>query len=209
MYAFVDGAVDKNRRRDQGGAGFGGAGVVLVRTTADGITAYRVIGVPFWPHSLFITNNTMEVMAAKIACEICGDQGDLHLWSDSQYVKNMLTFGSSYRAEKNKELIDYARQYVARSGVYIHHCHGHTGFVWNELANLAARQAVVLKKGFDKTYACAVSRLCFRCKEFPCGDSNVNAFGLKTATLEDPKAYAGILSCDEFSGYSIEGLEDE
>jgi len=206
MYAFVDGSVDVNRRLDQGGAGFGGAGVVLVTAVADSITAYRVIGVPFWPHSMLITNNTMEVMAAKIACNLRDHKEDFHLWSDSIYVKNMLTFGSNYVAEKNSDLIAYARWSVARAGVFIHHCRGHAGFAWNELANLAAQQAVRNKRGFDKTYACAISRLCFQCKKFPCGLGD-DKFGLKTAELK--RNYAGIVGCDRYEDLSVEGLAHE
>lgn len=206
MYAFVDGAVDINQRRDQGGAGFGGAGVVLVQTAGDHITTYRVIGVPFWPHSIFITNNTMEVMAAKIAADLRDHKEDLHIWSDSQYVKNMLAFGSNYTAMQNKDLIAYARWSVARDGVYIHHCRGHAGFAWNELANLAAQQAVKNKRGFDRAYGCAIGRLCFRCKKFPC-DIRDDKFGLKTAELR--QRYADIVECDQYEYCQVEGLSHE
>ena len=206
MYAFVDGAVDVNRRRDQGGATFGSAGVVLVQRDAEDITSYRIIGVPFWPHSLFITNNTMEVMAAKIACDVGADyKNDFHIWSDSQYVKNMLSFGSGYTAQKNCDLIEYARRSVARDRILVHYCPGHTGFVWNELADLAARKAVELRKGFDKTYVCRISLLCFRCSKFPC-DTGMRGFGTEHAALKEPLAYGGLLECDQFEMIDVEGF---
>jgi ribonuclease HI len=207
MYAFVDGAVDINRRRDQGGAGFGGAGVVLVQAVADSITAYRIIGVPFWPHSMLITNNTMEVMATKIACDLRDHKEVLHLWSDSMYVKNMLTLGSSYVAQANTDLIAYARWSTAHEGVWIHHCKGHAGFAWNELSDMAATKAVALRKGFDKTYGCNISRLCFRCSRFPCAATDARRFAVETACLKSPRAYAGIVECERFKASEVEGLE--
>jgi len=207
MLAFVDGAVDINRRLDQGGATFGGAGVVLVQQDADSLTSYRVIGVPFWPNSLLITNNTMEVMAAKIACDLWKPEKSgeiLHVWTDSAYVKNMLSFGTGYSAQKNKELIEYARRFSSREDVMYHHVRGHNGLPWNEMADLSARKAVTLKKGFDKTYACNISLLCFRCRRFPCtGDKT---FGTKNVALATPNGYAGISECDRYQMADVEGV---
>ncbi len=209
MYAFVDGAVDLNRRCDQGGAGFGGAGVVLVKTRGKHVVSYRVIGVPFWPHSIFITNNTMEVMAVQIACNVLNEAlvagRDLRIWTDSTYAKGMLSFGSPWMAKKNKALIEFVRRSTARSNVIIHHVKGHASFAWNELADTAAGKAVEHKRGFDKTYLCSISELCFRCRKFPC---NHKGFGIKTSRLPNPHAYAGFLDCVEFkSAKLVEGLE--
>jgi ribonuclease HI len=202
MYAFVDGAVDKNRRRDQGGAGFGGAGVVLVATDRDSITSYRVIGVPFWPHSIFITNNTMEIMAVMVACNAMSEEIALgktvHIWSDSTYAKGSLSFGSNWTAKKNIGLIEYARRTTAKSNVQIYHCKGHAGYSWNELANTAAQKAVELKKGFDATFKASIGRVCLFCNKFPCQDQD-KKFGVRDSFLSAKDGYAGILECDEFA----------
>ena len=208
MYAFVDGAVDINRRCDQGGAGFGGAGVVLVTTDKDSITSYRTIGVPFWPHSIFITNNTMEVMAVQIACNALSKKleagEDIRIWTDSTYAKGSLSFGSSWVAKKNVALIEFVRRSTARSNVVIHHVKGHAGFAWNELADTAAGKAVEHRRGFDKTYRCLVSKLCFRCRHFPC---HHEGFGTKTSVLADTRAYAGVIECERFKRTKlVEGL---
>lgn len=209
MYAFVDGAVDLNRRRDQGGAGFGGAGVVLVRTRGKHVVSYRIIGVPFWPHSIFITNNTMEVMAVQVACnawrEALAAGRDIQIWTDSAYAKGMLSFGSSWVAEKNRALIEFVRRSTAKSNVIFHHIKGHAGFAWNELADTAAGKAVEHKRGFDKTYPCSICELCFRCRKFPCQQKG---FGTKTSRLLSPDGYAGFLDCIEFrSAKLVESLE--
>jgi ribonuclease HI len=205
MYAFVDGAVDVNRRRDQGGAGFGGVGVVLVRKDADEIVSYRIIGVPFWPHSMLITNNTMEVMAIKIACDILLGLSDpetpINIWSDSQYAKNMLLFGSNCVANTNVALIDYVRRTTARPYIHIFHCRGHAGFAWNELADMAATKAVEKRRGFDATIACKVGADCFRCKRFPCGAPDKGTFGLQTSLLKNRY----VEKCSDYEVVSVEG----
>lgn len=209
MYAFVDGAVDLNRRRDQGGAGFGGAGVVLV-TTNPFASAYRVIGVPFWPHSIFISNNTMEIMAVQVACNVLRKEleagSDIHIWTDSSYAKGCLSFGSSWVPEKNVALIDSVRRDTARGNVNIYHCRGHKGFAWNELANLAAQKAVEKKKGFDATYESRVSRRCFFCSKFPCETPDLKKFGLKTCELAWAYESPG---CIEYDPLELEGVDHE
>lgn len=211
MYAFVDGAVDINRRRDQGGAGFGGAGVVLVAMNAEAVISYRVIGVPFWPHSIFISNNTMEVMAVQVACNVLQEEidagADTHIWTDSSYAVGSLSFGSSWMPKKNVTLIDSVRRSTARANVHFHHCRGHKGFAWNELSNLAAQKAVEKRKGFDATYECSISELCFSCKKFPCGKTDSKRFGLKVAVLTEPQGYAGILECEDFERGEVGGFE--
>jgi len=193
MYAFVDGAVDVNRRRDQGGAGFGGTGVVLIETNAGRISSYRVVGVPFWPHSMFISNNTMEIMAVQVACNLIHDRimsgKDVHIWTDSEYAQGVLSFGSSWMPKKNAALIDFVRRATARTNVLINHCKGHAGFAWNELANTAAQKAVEMKHGFDRTVQSEISKLCFGCVSFPCLDLDKGIFGVSSSRLANPRSY--------------------
>lgn len=208
MYAFVDGAVDLNRRRDQGGAGFGGVGVILMRMRHDRVDAYRVVGVPFWPHSMFISNNTMEIMAVQVACNILQEQiqkgEDVHIWTDSTYTKGSLEFGSPWMPKKNVALIDFVRRSTACKNVHIHHCKGHDGFAWNELANLAAQKAVEKRRGFDELYDSKICRKCFFCSKFPCNTPDLKSFGLKVANLW--WAYP-LTECIEHKPLALEGID--
>jgi ribonuclease HI len=210
MLAFVDGAVDKNRRRDQGGAGFGGAGVVLVKTDGGLATSYRVVGVPFWPHSMFISNNTMEIMAVQAACNILEPEilagKDVHIWSDSTYAKGMLSFGTSWTAKENQALVEYIRRTTARHNILIHHVKGHAGFAWNELADTAAVKAVEYRRGFDREFQCLVHHVCFQCSKFPCKKPDYRNFGLKSSKLLE--TYREGIKCADFDRRKVEGLED-
>lgn len=209
MFAFVDGAVDLNRRLDRGGAGFGGIGVVLMdETEGTDISSYRIVGVPFWPQAFLITNNTMELFAAHTACHLIRQEIEagesVEIWSDSTYVKGMLSFGSQWMAKKNVELVSYFRHLTARPNVTIHHCRGHSGFAWNELADTAAQKATELRKGFDANIKASIGKSCIFCERFPCLKED-RGFGKTTSKLSNSRAYSGKTKCADRKSLITEG----
>lgn len=200
--AFVDGAVDANRRRDQGGAGFGGTCAVIAEYNPEVIVGTLVSALPWHPGSVgafvgdhgkkvgsdeAITNNTMELLAVwtaarRLHVEI-EEGAEVHIYTDSQYAKGSLRWDSDWKGASNRRVIDKIRgEYTAKPAIRIHHVRGHWGVSWNELANLGATKAVALRRGFTGHLKTKISLPCFFCQRFACEDPT---FGTKTSHLHD------------------------
>lgn len=101
------------------------------------------------------TNNRMELMAAIQALELLKKSSDVHLYSDSQYVKQGITTwihnwkkngwrNSQKQPVKNIDLWQRLDKIVTFHKVIFHWVKGHTGDLENERADQLARNGIPL-----------------------------------------------------------------
>ena len=194
-YAFADGSVDSTRKRDDGGADYGGACAVVLKTQD---APAPLFGKAIIQGRLFkkgdgqveaITNNTMELSAVGVAASLLEEEilreEPVHIWTDSQYAQGCLRFNTTWNPQANVKLIMGIRDLVAKPHVKIHHVRGHRRFAWNEIVNLGARKCVELhasRDGFKGEREVAISEQCFFCKRFACSDPR---FGIHTSVLKN------------------------
>ncbi|MFM2045060.1 MAG: hypothetical protein RLY86_3636 [Pseudomonadota bacterium] len=104
------------------------------------------------------TNNRMELMAAIQALEALKRPVELHLHTDSQYVKNGITQWihgwkkngwktAGKDPVKNEDLWRRLDELVARHSVQFHWVKGHAGHVENERADALAREGLRQARG--------------------------------------------------------------
>jgi ribonuclease HI len=198
--AFVDGAVDRNRRREEGGASKGGSCAVILplRDTAPwegSLEEIIVVGKYFdreiegdcWGEDgSVITNSTTELQAVYLACteliEPIEAGAPVHIWSDSQYAIGCLSHGSTWNPNVNRKTIKHMRKITARPNVQIRFVRGHHGFRWNELTDLGAKKCVELMRSYKGRRTARALLPCVLCARFPCKDPN---FGTKTSELKN------------------------
>ncbi|MBU1535824.1 ribonuclease HI [Myxococcota bacterium] len=91
------------------------------------------------------TNNIAELTALLRAFEVIKDPDlPVIVYTDSSYAIGVLTQG--WKAKKNKELIDYVKQAMARlTRLRIEKVEGHAGIPGNECADELARKAITDK----------------------------------------------------------------
>ena len=194
-YAFTDGSVDSTRKRDDGGADYGGACAVALKTqdAPDPLFGKIIIEGRLFKKTDAkidaITNNTMELSAVEVAAQLLEEEilkeQPVHIWTDSQYAQGCLRFNTTWNPQANVGLIIRIRDLVAKPHVKIHHVRGHRRFPWNEIVNLGARKCVELRNsrdGFKGERDVAISEQCFFCKKFACADPK---FGIFTSVLKN------------------------
>lgn len=105
------------------------------------------------------TNNRMEMTAAIEALRALDQPFEVHLWTDSQYLKNGITkWVKGWRANgwltkakepvKNQDLWEALDDELARHTVHWHWTKGHAGDHWNEVADqLATRGTMIGRSG--------------------------------------------------------------
>ncbi|WP_119678151.1 ribonuclease HI [Indioceanicola profundi] len=104
------------------------------------------------------TNNRMELMAAIKALEALTRPVEIHLHTDSQYVKNGITQWihgwkkngwktASKDPVKNEDLWRRLDELVTRNKVQFHWVKGHAGHVENERADALAREGLRSARG--------------------------------------------------------------
>jgi ribonuclease HI len=134
---YTDGACKGN----PGPAGFG---VVVV-----------INDIPIIQYAKYIdkaTNNIAELKAIKKAFEFCEDYKTIDciitIYSDSMYSINMIK-NNKYRPRKHVELIGQMRcMFKQLKNTTLEHVNGHSGDVFNELADKLANDAI--KRAFSK-----------------------------------------------------------
>lgn len=137
IYIYTDGGC-------RGNPGIGGWGAVLRYNSHE----KRLKG-----HAQNTTNNRMELMAAIEALKTLKQTSDIHLTTDSQYVKNGITAWminwkkngwktASKKPVKNQDLWIALDHEVSRHQVNWHWIKGHTGHEGNELADQLANDAM-------------------------------------------------------------------
>lgn len=132
---YTDGSMEKGR------CGFG---VVIIPSTGEKIVAYGHV-----PEHLGITNNVAELYAIYVALSLV--QGNIMLYSDSQYAIGVLT---GWNAVANRDLIQAIMNLIGNRDVKLQHVRAHVGIELNEeadkLADIGREQTehlVVLKNG--------------------------------------------------------------
>ncbi len=131
---YTDGGCDPN-------PGPGGYGAVLLE---DGVPSREL-----WGGEPETTNNRMEMTAAVEALKALPEGCRVHLWTDSQYLKNGITkWLADWRARgwvtkskepvKNQDLWEALDLEISKHEVSWHWTRGHSGNRWNEHADMLA-----------------------------------------------------------------------
>jgi len=188
--SFVDGSVDCTRKREAGGANYGGICAVVLREHDEIFREMHICGELIEKgDDMVVTNNTMELSAIRLAAQMMEAEiksgQEVHIWTDSQYAQGCLRYNTTWDPKQNVELIISVRDLVAKPNVFINHVRGHRGIGWNELANLGAQKCVTTResrKGFSGVRTLNVARQCFFCQRFACDDRD-RRFGLVTSKL--------------------------
>jgi ribonuclease HI len=108
------------------------------------------------------TNNRMEMTAAIEALRTLDQPSEIHLWTDSQYLKNGVTkWMKGWRANgwmtkakepvKNQDLWEALDVELARHKVHWHWTKGHAGDHWNEVADQLATRGTMIGRSGRKT----------------------------------------------------------
>jgi len=141
---YTDGGCDPN-------PGPGGYGVVILE---EGEPPREMCG-----GAAETTNNRMEMTAALEALRALSEPSEVHLWTDSQYLKNGVTkWVAGWRAKgwrtkanepvKNRDIWEALDLELARHKVHWHWTRGHSGDHWNERADqLATRGTMIGRRG--------------------------------------------------------------
>lgn len=135
---YTDGACSGN-------PGVGGWGAIII---TDGFIQELKGGEPF------TTNNKMELMAAIMALRELNSTTKVHLYTDSQYVRQGITEwitnwqkngwkNSKKEPVKNKELWLELLEQEKKHDVEWHWVKGHSGNEMNERADTLAREAIM------------------------------------------------------------------
>lgn len=144
IHVYTDGACSGN-------PGPGGWGVVIIRDQNADADAHKEL----WGGTTETTNNRMELFAALKALEELSDfDGNVHIHTDSTYVKDGITLWvhnwqkngwktASKKDVKNKDLWQELLEAINDRTVEWHWVKGHAGHPLNERADLLARNGIM------------------------------------------------------------------
>ncbi len=144
---YTDGGCDPN-------PGPGGYGVVILE---EGQAERELCG-----GAPDTTNNRMEMTAALEAFRALAEPCEVHLWTDSQYLKNGITkWLAQWRARgwmtrgkepvKNQDLWEALDLEIPRHKVHWHWTRGHSGDRWNERADQLATMGIRIGRRGETT----------------------------------------------------------
>ncbi len=163
-----------------GNPGIGGYGAVIIDEDE---SETKLSEGYFWT-----TNNRMEIMAVLKALEFVGDEADIDLYADSEYVLNVMS--GVYNAAKNRDLWKIVFKLMKGKTIRYHWVRGHSGNKYNEMCDQLSNAA---REGYLNPSDCYVgkSNNNVRTEEevAKATQSKQNAYGI----LDEIELYKGVV----------------